>query len=280
MYLTKSDYVLAETCPTKLYYKKLRYPSLEDDDPYLEFLADGGYMVETMAKLLFPEGREMPCSGDPEADYAETQRALMTGDLTLFQATIIHGNMLAVVDILRKEGSTLRLIEVKSSSINSEADGPNPFRGKRGDISSRKRKYLIDVTFQAIVLRRAFPDYKVVPQLCMVDKARVATTNVTFDKFHVTRAEDNQRTRPEVSYTGDSQRVRSEHVLSITDVSEEVSELESDVASCAAQLAESLRTDPITRIAPSIGKHCKNCEFRLPAKGEGQNGFRECWGSL
>jgi hypothetical protein len=47
MYLTKSDFKIARTCPTKLYYKKLRYPSLMDDNPYLEFLADGGYMVET-----------------------------------------------------------------------------------------------------------------------------------------------------------------------------------------------------------------------------------------
>lgn len=43
MFLTKNDFLAARTCPTKLYYKKLRYPSLLDDDPYMEFLADGGY---------------------------------------------------------------------------------------------------------------------------------------------------------------------------------------------------------------------------------------------
>ena len=58
MFLTKNDFIAARSCQTKLYYKKLGYPSLSDDDPYLEFLADGGYMVETMAKLLFPDGRE------------------------------------------------------------------------------------------------------------------------------------------------------------------------------------------------------------------------------
>ena len=45
MHLSKSDFKVARTCGTKLYYKKLRYPSKQDDDPYLEFLADGGYMV-------------------------------------------------------------------------------------------------------------------------------------------------------------------------------------------------------------------------------------------
>lgn len=59
MLLTKSDFKVARTCGTKLYYRKLGYPTTSDDDPYLEFLADGGYMIEAIAKLLFPEGREI-----------------------------------------------------------------------------------------------------------------------------------------------------------------------------------------------------------------------------
>ena len=51
MFLTKNNFLTARSCPTKLYFKKLDYPSLSDDDPYLEFLADGGYMVETIILL-------------------------------------------------------------------------------------------------------------------------------------------------------------------------------------------------------------------------------------
>jgi hypothetical protein len=51
MYLTKSDFKVARTCATKLYYRKLRYPSRLQEDEYLQFLADGGYMVETIAKF-------------------------------------------------------------------------------------------------------------------------------------------------------------------------------------------------------------------------------------
>lgn len=79
MFLTKSDFTVARTCPTKLYYKKLRYPSLQDDDPYLQFLADGGYMVETMAKLLYPDGREIGRWDKPAEAFAETQRAIAAG---------------------------------------------------------------------------------------------------------------------------------------------------------------------------------------------------------
>jgi hypothetical protein len=51
-YLSKSDFKMAQTCPTKLYYKKLGYPSTRDTDRYFQFLADGGYMVETIAKPI------------------------------------------------------------------------------------------------------------------------------------------------------------------------------------------------------------------------------------
>jgi hypothetical protein len=58
-YLSKSDFKVAQTCPTKLYYKKRGYPSLDEEDAYLMLLAEGGYMVEKIGKLLFPEGREI-----------------------------------------------------------------------------------------------------------------------------------------------------------------------------------------------------------------------------
>jgi hypothetical protein len=119
MYLTKSDFKVARTCPTKLYYKKLRYPSLMDDNPYLEFLADGGYMVETMAKLLYPDGQEVGGWGKPTEAFAETQRILSAGNCTLFEGTILHGKFLVRVDILQRFGQVLRLIEVKSSSVDT-----------------------------------------------------------------------------------------------------------------------------------------------------------------
>ena len=281
MHLTKSDFILARTCPTKLYYKKLRYPSMADDDPYLEFLRDGGYMVETMAKLLFPEGCESSYARGPEVAAEETERALRAGDATLFQATVIHDDMLVVVDILCRQGSTLRLIEVKSSSVDSCADGPNPFRGKRGGILSKNRHYLEDVAFQAMVLRRAFPEFTVVPQLCMVDKAKAATSNATFDKFRLLRAEDDQgHFRPEVKYSGDVGRLKDEHVLVILDVSEEVEELETDITSSADELVATLQEDAPTRTPPEIGAQCKKCEFRIATDEGQQNGFRECWRGL
>src|SRR5690348_3150819 len=97
--LSKSDFKLARTCATKLYYKELRYPQTLDDNEYLELLAEGGYMVELLAKQLFPDGVTMEYGRDPEADSRETV-ARLQGDCTLFEATLLHGHRLARVDIL------------------------------------------------------------------------------------------------------------------------------------------------------------------------------------
>jgi hypothetical protein len=139
-YLSKTDFKVAQTCATKLYYRKLGYPSNCDDDEYLQFLADGGYMVEAIAKLLYAEGIEVGFDKGPEESAAETMRLLQAHDtITLFEATILSGQKLARVDILRKQGNDLDLIEVKAKLAN-------PFRGANDNITSEWRPYLEDVT--------------------------------------------------------------------------------------------------------------------------------------
>jgi hypothetical protein len=278
MNLTKSDFTVARTCGAKLYYKKLHYPSLNDDNPYLEFLADGGYMVETMAKLLFADGKELGNWAEPDKAFEETRLLLEAGDGTFFEATVVHNGLLARIDILRRVGNTLQIIEVKSSSVDSEADGQNPFRGKKGGIPSEWRPYLEDVTFQTIVLGLAFPQFKVVPFLCVVDKAKSATANATYDKFRLRQINDGWR--PEVDYDGNVDELRKSHVLAIIDVSGEVLELKANVESEAARFAATLQSNPISRIAPEIGKKCKRCEYRLPLGQTEKNGFHDCWGKL
>jgi hypothetical protein len=281
MFLTKNDFLVALTCPTKLYYKKLGYPSCLDEDAYLEFLRDGGYMVEAMAKLLFPGGRELGHWAEPERAFEETRSAVAAGNGTFFEATVLSNNLLARVDILRREGNLLHLIEVKSSSFDSNEDGSKPFRGKRGGILSDWREYLEDVTFQTIIVRRAFPEFRIAPSLCLVDKAKRATENVTFDKFRLRRVEEaGPNIKPNVDYIGDISRLQHEHVLAILDVSSEITEFEAAVTAAADEFETTLLSDPISQIRPKIGQKCKGCEYRLGEEAAPQNGFRECWGTL
>src|SRR6185437_11485270 len=282
MHLSKSDFKVARTCGTKLYYRKLRYRSKFDDDPYLEFLADGGYMVETIAKLLFPDGKEIGFDSGDEA-IALTREALKQENVTLFEATFLFGQLLARVDILEKRGSHFRLIEVKAKGFNSqESDGLGPFRGKRGNISSKWQPYLEDVTFQTHILRSVYPNAKVTPYLCLVDKSKVCSAETSFDRFKVTprekKAGEKVFSRPEVVFEGNIEALRKDPFVSVVDVSNEVDELMPIVRESAAAFAATLVGSAPSRIQPNLGVQCKKCEYRLE-DGE-KSGFDECWGKL
>jgi len=185
MYLSKSDFKVARTCATKLYYKKLGYASSRDDDPYLQFLADGGYMVEAIARLCYPGAVEVGFDAGPEASAEQTMAFINAHDaITLLEATLIFEGRLARVDILKKDGSNFELIEVKSKSVNTST-GENPFRGIKGKILQPWRPYLEDVAFQYVVLGRLIPAATIVPYLCLVDKSKSTTIESIFSKFEL-----------------------------------------------------------------------------------------------
>jgi len=282
MHLSKSDFKVARTCGTKLYYRKLRYPSNLEDDPYLEFLADGGYMVETIAKLMFPEGKEIGFGPGVDA-VALTQEALKEDNVTLFEATFLFGQLLARVDILEKRGNQIRLIEVKAKGFNSqEAADFGPFRGKRGDISSKWQPYLEDVAFQAHIVRSLHPKFQVTPFLCLVDKSKTCNTETSFDKFQVVpRAKPEGKkvfSRPEVVFTGNVEALRKNPIVSVVDVSNETEELMPIVRESASKFSATLTGETPVRIPPALGVKCKKCEYRVDESVK--SGFKECWGEL
>src|SRR5689334_24608796 len=115
-YLTKSDFKACYDCRTKLYYRKKAYPTNLDENEYLQFLADGGFMIETVAKAQYPQGIDLVEERDPQRSFIRTRELIYANpDAVVFEATAIWEKYYARIDILRREGSTLRLIEVKSS---------------------------------------------------------------------------------------------------------------------------------------------------------------------
>ena len=269
MHLTKSDFILARDCPTKLFYKKQKYPTSSADNEFMELLVDGAYMIETMARLLHPGGQQMVQRGDPETAFKAAYEALTGGNITLFDATVLYGHLLTRVDILRREGNVLNLIEVKSSSIDGVLPDESPFRARRGGIDSHWRKDLEDVSFQAYILARAFPKLTVVPYLCVADKSRAATANSTYENFRLKSVDGY---RPEVAYTGDVDALQHEHVLATVNVSEEIDEMLPELEPDIKRFAKSISISPFKRITPQLGRHCKGCEYG--------GGFRECWEDL
>jgi len=280
-HLSKSDFKVARTCPTKLYYKNLAYPSKQDDNEYLRFLADGGYMVETMAKLLHPEGVEIGFDMGPEHSASETMRALQMENVTLFEATLLSGIKLARVDILRKRGNQFDLIEVKSKSVNG-TQGPAFFRTKKGQIITDWIPYLEDVAYQTLLLRELFPNAAITPFLQLVDRSQTTDIDCIFSQFELNsrQASSGQKfVRPQVRFLGNVEQLRQKHFLIQVDVSAEVNEMMPTVIESADRFATSLQGQ-LRRINGPIGVHCLNCEYRTAATNGDRDGFRECWGPL
>jgi hypothetical protein len=263
------------------------YPTRDDHDEYLSMLADEGYLIEALARTLFPEGRQVGYRQDVESAAWETMAAL-SDSCTLFEATFISRGKMARADILVRRGAVFELIEIKSRGFDRQKndglirDGrPNVFRAGRNPEAIRNewRPYLEDAAFQVSVLQEVFPDAQIIPYLLMPDTSRP----VAFDGLHhrfVQRsphpgAEDPLA--PSADYTGDPRDIRRNAFLARVNVADEVHCILPDVRRRADHYLTSLLPS-LTRLETPLSTNCLDCEYRF-ADGEGC-GFTECWGKL
>ncbi len=285
MYLTKSDFVLARGCPTRLFYRKSGLRPRAEGDEYVRLLAEGAFMVEEIARQLHPGGRLIGYRGTPEEAARRTAEALQAPEVTLYEATLVVDRLLARVDVLVKRGDEIELIEVKSGAFDGAEDRrlrdegkPGIFRGKRAPhpVLSEARRYLEDVAFQAWVARQALPGMRVRPYLMLADRTRTTGIDRLWSWFRIEPSP--QGGRSVVHFTGDADRLRGDHFLAKVDVSEEVALLHDEVADAAKVYVGSLFPE-LRKIPTPISLHCKECELHENAE-DGTRLFSECWGDL
>ena len=168
--LTKSKFTHCLECPTKLYYKNHEdeYATSQDDNDFLQALAEGGIQVGELAKLYYPGGIEIEYSRDKSISLDETAELLERNEVIIYEAAIRHGLTYALVDILVKEGNRINLIEVKSKSWSDEEG----FYKQNGDLYPDWHKYLYDVAFQTWVMQKAYPEFKFDHISCSLTKTR------------------------------------------------------------------------------------------------------------
>lgn len=287
--LSKSDFKLARTCITKLHYQENQYPRRDDENPYLAMLAEGGYMVEQLARLMYPEGIELEYTRNALPDWDTTRRQLEADHVTLFEATLLHNRLLARVDILVKQGNRFDLIEVKSKSVDGDdiEEGPEGvFRAKvrrdgRYQIRATWIPYLEDVAYQVHVLRQCFPNADIVPHLLVVDKSKTTSVEGMPGMFTIERdVTVNGRPRDlRVRFTGDPAAIDPGEFLTVRNVSSEVTELLPEIAKEAARFAALYDDDGVRREVTTINWNCRDCEFRVGPEEE-RRGFHTCWGEL
>lgn len=281
-YLTKTRFKLAVECPTKLYYtgKPKVYADTRQEDEFLQALAEGGFQVGELAKLMYPSGREIASNVHEEA-IEQTLRLLEQDEVTLFEAAIRHDKLFARVDILRKSGDQVELIEVKAKSFDST--NPFAFRQKNGGISKEMLPYLQDVAFQCHVMSLAFPRFKVRSFLMLADKSKTCTVDGLNQKFRISRV--NGRSRVEAVLGTNASSIGAP-ILTCVNVDDLVDEILQQpltapgATGTLAQLAHSwaghYQSD--SKIEAPIGAQCAKCEFRaVPGASALQSGFHECW---
>lgn len=287
-FLSKTDFKAAFECAAKLYYRRNHYPSILQDNDYMKFLSDSGFMVEFIAKKQFPNGTDLRLERDPRQSFVRTQELLAASDdAVVFEGGFLHGNLHARADILRREGKTLHLIEVKSSSLGDKDEDEDAAKllKKNGEVAAKWKPYLIDVAYQQYVLSRAFPEFDVMPWLWVVNKRQPVRECETRGLFHIEPSTTDAKARPEIRYSGNPHDLEGTTLFAHCDVRHETDLLMNEVVYRAHKLAAMLDKHgqmqrPSIYIA-DLYKTCRECEYRFPGGKEKQpHGFAECWGEM
>lgn len=281
-YLTKSRFVLAVECETKLFYTgKDEYADHKKNDPFLSALAEGGFQVGEMAKLYFPGGHEIETLEHEQA-LAQTRKLLEQKSVILYEAAIRYRNLFIRADILIKNGSTLDLIEVKSKSFDGV--GPMNMLKRDGTIKSNWVPYLYDVAFQKHVLALAFPEMEIHSYLLLADKNARASVDGLNQRFLIYKENGRSKVRVREGTTrellGDPILIR----IPVDDITVKIyagtdgARRDLPFADWVRFLAEHYERD--RKIRTGLDSKCGKCEFVCTPEEERsglKSGLKECW---
>jgi len=297
--LTKSRFSMGLSCPQKLIYEAADevYVDQRKNNSMLEGLAEGGLQLGALAKTLFRQADglsafEIDAKGQKE-QIVQTVEALGKESVTLFEPTIAFDDYLVRVDVLRKRGTQIELIEVKSKSFNSKSDKPdkNPSCWTEdGGIHGAFLNYVQDLAFQYWVLRQAYPAWNIQCYLMMPDTSVPAREDGLHKRFSVvfdakSSGSDLHVKVDTVDKLGGERLddcfltriLMDQQVQHVLNDDLTTPGMSGDFASMTKKLAAMNTTELSMRPAP-VGAHCKTCEFytRSPSE-QAKSGFHECW---
>lgn len=183
--LSKSRFKLGLECPNKLYFtSKKKYANKKNDDTFLQALANGGFQVEELARMHYPDGIFINTETyEYEKAVQLTQEALQNENIIIYEAAFLVDGYFIRTDIIEKIGNKVRLIEVKAKSFDPNEE--NLFIGKKGGLVSGWKLYLFDLAFQKKVAELAYPNLEFEAYLMMADKSKKASIDGLNQMFRV-----------------------------------------------------------------------------------------------
>ncbi|WP_040879944.1 DUF2779 domain-containing protein [Galbibacter orientalis] len=283
--LTKSRFKLGLECPNKLYFtSKKEFANTHLEDSFLIALAKGGFQVEALARLHYPNGIFIDTE-NYEYDKAiqQTQICFQKDNVAIYEAAFESEGLFIRTDIVSKKGNHIKLIEVKAKSFDPSDEFL--FVGKRGGINSGWKSYLFDLAFQKYVAQKAYPEFTFEAYLLMADKTKVAKVDGLNQLFRIPN-NGNPRAYTVTSIT--SLNEIGDSVLSEINVDAIINAIMDNRHPYFDNLSfkESIELFKEAYQAnrylnwPTDFSSCKNCEFKTSKEQEIQglqSGFKYCF---
>ena len=283
--LTKSRFKLGLECPNKLYYthKENEYANTKLSNPFLEALASGGFQIEELARMHYPDGILIEDDADrTNYNYLEkvnkTNELLSQDNVVIFEAAFIFKNLFIRVDILEKKGNQINLIEVKAKSFKHGTDDVK--------YNSDWKFYLFDVAFQKYVIEKAYPEFKVTPYLMLADKDKSATVDGLNQMFRISKNSGNRTGIIKMEEQLSQINIELDSILSLIEVSDIITRIQNSEERI---LPEYQFEDAIELFAKAYAEDrffdydlkfniCKKCEFKKDEKKPHlKSGFENCF---
>lgn len=242
----------------------------------MDYLARIGNITGYLAKLTLGPGTEIQLSKGLEHAVQETDKWIKSTERgVLFEATFEVEGRLVRVDVLRKNGKNINLIEVKSSGFDSlqwygeESERKKLLKSLEGKIK--------DLAFQTSVVERALPNYKIEPYLSLIDKNVINEVEGLYGNFVVTPGRNGASA---IEYMGDMDELTNQFLLfAPISLKEQVDAIKEDAWLRSAVMVEALEdTSDFAKFRSSRKMACGQCEFRLKGGNLERSGFAKCWG--
>ena len=289
-YLTKSRFKQALECPTKLFYTKKasEYANISNEDSFLQSLAEGGFQVGELAKFYFHdnpiEEKITIETRDEDKAIAETNEMLSReGRVVIAEAAFKFKNLFVRVDILVKEDNKISIYEVKAKSWDVEKD--SFFDKKKSKITSSWHPYVYDIAFQKYVVSNSLQKGDVKAYLTLVNKSNETDLDGLNQYFTIEKIDGNTLVKVKdglrrsdlgkvkllINKNVDDECFKIQNEFPVkTDLGEEI--IFTDfVQRCSDMYENNIRTQV------SIGKKCKDCQFKNTKNTDLKSGFNECW---
>jgi hypothetical protein len=283
--LTKSRFKTALECPNKLFFtSKKEYANNKSEDTFLQALASGGFQVEELARLHYPNGIFINTENyEYEKAVQLTLEALNQDEVVIYEAAFQFDGLFIRTDIIVKTGNAIKLIEVKAKSFNPNEE--NNFIGARGGLVSSWKPYLFDLAFQKQVAQKALPQFKYEAYLLMADKTKTANIDGLNQLF---RIPNNGNPRTDIIKRVNSIEEIGNSVLSEINVDNIINDIINNKYKYYENLSfeeaietfkKAYQTDTYLNW-PTQYSACKKCEFKTTPEQEKEgmlSGFKHCF---